>query len=324
LNPINQPNPSILEYGSLLSQPVDSPAAVAAGIKDPYPAFTSDFGGGATVMQALRPFPQYSNVQNLYDLSGRSTYNALQLQGEKRFSGGLSYLASLTLGRTLSNDDRLFAAFFNTPLNKYNQRPEYAVSNNDQKYLVRVAATYELPGGRGKRFFNNNRLTGQVLGGWQISAILDYAGGTPLGINAGGGGINGFNRPLVVDGAKRKTFNYGRAKDYFLGKLSSPPKMFTTEAFTPTPNQYVLGNSARNYASLRNPPTRMEDIGVTKHFHFGEQVSALLRMDYFNAFNRTIVYGPDTNINDSTFGEVTGEGSAIINRQGQATFRIQF
>jgi hypothetical protein len=47
-------------------------------------------------------------------------------------------------------------------------------------------------------------------------------------------------------------------------------------------------------------------------------------MDYFNAFNRTIVYGPDTNINDSTFGEVTGEGSAIINRQGQATFRIQF
>lgn len=324
LNPINQPNPSILKYGSLLSQPVDSPAAVAAGIKNPYPAFTSDFGGGATVMQALRPFPQYSNVQNLYDLSGRSTYNALQLQGEKRFSGGLSYLASLTLGRTLSNDDRLFAAFFNTPLNKYDQRPEYAVSNNDQKYLVRFAATYELPAGRGKKFFNNNRLTGQVLGGWQISAILDYAGGTPLGINAGGGGINGFNRPLVVDGVERKTFDYGRAKDYFLGKLSSPPKMFTTDAFTPTANQYVLGNSARNYASLRNPPTRMEDIGATKHFHFGEKVSALLRMDYFNAFNRTIVYGPDTNINDSTFGEVTGEGSAIINRQGQATFRIQF
>ena len=30
LNPINQPNPSILSYGSLLSQPVNSPAAMAA------------------------------------------------------------------------------------------------------------------------------------------------------------------------------------------------------------------------------------------------------------------------------------------------------
>jgi hypothetical protein len=47
-------------------------------------------------------------------------------------------------------------------------------------------------------------------------------------------------------------------------------------------------------------------------------------MDYFNAFNRTIVNGPDTNISDSTFGEVTSEGSAIINRQGQVTFRVEF
>lgn len=324
LNPINQPNPSVLQYGSLLSQPVDSPAAVAAGIKNPYPDFTNQFGGGATVMQALRPFPQYSNVQNLYDLTGRSNYNALQLQAEKRFSNGLSYLSSLTLGRALTNDDRLFAAFFNGPLNKYNQRPEYAVSNNDQKYLVRVAATYELPVGHGKQFFNNNGFTGQVLGGWQISAILDYEGGTPLGIRESGSGLNGFNRPQVVSGVSRKTFNYDRAKDYFLGKVAAPPKMFTTGAFTPTPNQYVLGDAARNYASLRNPPTRMENMSLMKHFNIGEKVSALLRMDYFNAFNRTVVYGPDTNINDSNFGEVTGEGSAIINRQGQATFRIQF
>ncbi|HET9792693.1 MAG TPA: hypothetical protein VFR08_15470, partial [Candidatus Angelobacter sp.] len=121
-----------------------------------------------------------------------------------------------------------------------------------------------------------------------------------------------------------KTFNYDKAKDYFLGKVSAPPKMFTTDAFTPTPNQYVLGDAARNYASLRNPPMRMENMSLLKHFNIGEKVSALLRMDYFNAFNRTVVYGPDTNINDSNFGEVTGEGSAIINRQGQATFRIQF
>jgi hypothetical protein len=123
---------------------------------------------------------------------------------------------------------------------------------------------------------------------------------------------------------KRQTFNYNLAKNYFLGKVSTPPKMFTTDAFTPTANQYQLGDSARNYASLRNPPLRMEDLDLIKHFSITEKVTALLRMDYFNAFNRTIVNGPDNNIEGSTFGEVTGEGSAIINRQGQATFRIEF
>jgi hypothetical protein len=324
MNPINQPNPSILQYGSLLSQPVNSPAAVAAGIQDPYPAYVSEFGGGATVEQALKPYPQYSNVQNLYDDAGTSFYNALQMQGEKRFSNGLSYLGSLTLGRELTNADRAFSAYFNTPLNKYNQRPEYAVSNSDQKYLVRVATTYELPFGPGHALVNNRGITGQVLGGWQLSGIFDYEGGTPIGPTESLSGIDGFDRPFVVSSVKRQTYNYDRAKDFFLGKLSAPPKMFSTNAFTPTPNQYVLGDSVRNYASLRNPPTRLEDLDLIKHFHVTEKVSALLRMDYFNAFNRTVVNGPDNNAEDSTFGEVTGEGSAIINRQGQATFRIEF
>jgi hypothetical protein len=324
LNPINQPNPSILSYGSLLSQPVNSSAAVAAGIVDPYPLFISQFGSGATVEQALKPFPQYTNVQNLYDDAGSSFYNSFQAQAEKRFTNGLSYLASLTFGRDKTNADRAFSAYFNTPLNKYNQRPEYVVSNNDQKYLVRVVTTYELPFGPGHHFFNNKGLTGQILGGWQMSGIFDYEGGTPLQINENGSGIDGFDRPLVVPGVKRQTFNYDNAIDYFLGKLPAPPVMFSTNAFTPTANQYQLGNTARNYATLRNPPLRMEDLDLIKHFSVAEKVKLSIRMDYFNAFNRTIVNGPDTNISDSTFGEVTSEGSAIINRQGQVTFRVEF
>ena len=324
LNPINQANPSILAYGSLLGQAVNSPAAVAAGIKVPYPDFISQFGGGATVAQALKPFPQYTNVQNLYDMTGSSFYNALQAQGVKRFSNGLSYLASLTYGRNMSNAERPFPAGASAPLNKYNQRPEWAVSSADQKYIVRIATTYALPIGPGQRFLNNKGITGQILGGWQISGILDYEGGTPFGPIESVSSLNGFDRPFVVPGAKRETYDYDRAKDYFLGKVTTPPAMFTTNAFTPTPSQYVLGDAARNYATLRNPPLRMEDIDLIKHFSIGEQVRLILRMDYFNAFNRTIVNGPDTNALDSTFGQVTSEGSTIINRQGQATFRIEF
>ncbi|MHB1865777.1 MAG: outer membrane beta-barrel protein, partial [Candidatus Saccharimonadales bacterium] len=45
LNQPNQLNPAYLALGNLLSQPVTSPAAVAAGIKIPYPNFLNDFPG---------------------------------------------------------------------------------------------------------------------------------------------------------------------------------------------------------------------------------------------------------------------------------------
>ena len=55
-----------------------------------------------------------------------------------------------------------------------------------------------------------------------------------------------------------------------------------------------------------------------------ERVQATLRLDYFNAFNRTQLQAPDTNSLDSTFGQITNLSSQISNRQGQATFRIEF
>lgn len=324
LNPINQPNPSILQYGSLLSQPVNSPEAIAAGIQTPYPNFVSDFGGSATVEQALRPFPQYSSVQNLYDMTGTFYYNAFQVQGEKRFSNGLSYLASVNFDKQMSNYDRYwFTGWYSTVLNKYNQKPEWAVSAFDPRYQAKFAATYELPIGKGHAFLNHGGMMNEVFGGWQISGIFDYEGGTPFGVSENGSGINGTERPNVVAGVSRKTYGYKHVKDYFLG-TGPAPEVFTTDAFAPTANQYVLGDTARIYRSLRNPPLRMENLDAIKHFSLGENVHASLRVDYFNAFNRTRFQNPDNNISDGNFGRVTGEGSQIINRQGQVTFRVEF
>jgi hypothetical protein len=324
LNPLNQQNPSILQYGSLLNNLVTSPQAVAAGFTSPYPNFVNDYGASATVFQALRPFPQYQRVTNLWDDEGRSSYESFQPQIQKRFTNGLSYLGSLTLARNLTNADRVFSAYFNTPLNKYNQRPEYTVSNNDQKYIVRIVGTYDLPVGKGKRYFNNSNLTGQVLGGWQIGAILDYEGGQPFGPTESYQGLNGFDRPNYVAGAPVSTFNYGKVVDYLTGKTSVNPTVFTTNAFAKTPNQYVLGDTQRNYPSLRNPPLREESFSLIKRFSISDYAKLSIRMDYFNAFNRVLVGGPDTNILDSTFGQVTSTGSNLINRQGQITGRIEF
>lgn len=324
LNPLNQPAASVLNYGSVLNDLVTSPQAAAAGITSPYPEFASQWGGSATVLQALRPFPQYQSVTNLFEDEGSSSYQSMQAQIQKRFTNGLSYLGSLTLAHDLTNSDRSFAASFNTPLNRFNQYPEYTVSNNDQKYLVRVVGTYDLPLGKGKMYFNNSGFTGELLGGWQIGWILDYEGGEPFGPTESYQSLNGFDRPIRVPGVKIRTFNYGQVVQYLTHKRASNPVMFTTNAFTPTPNQYVLGNTERNYSSLRNPPLRDESFSLLKTFSLRGAAKFIIRMDYFNAFNRTQVGGPDTNILDSTFGQVTNTGSNLINRQGQITGRIEF
>lgn len=324
LNPINQPNPSILKYGSLLSQPVNSPAAQAAGIKNPYPNFVQDFGGGATVEQALRPFPQYSGIQNLYDMSGTFFYNALQAQAEKRLSNGLSYLASVDFDQQMSNFDRYwFTGWYSNPLNKYNQKQEWAISAFDPRFQAKFAATYQLPFGKGQAFLNHGGMIDELAGGWQISGIADYEGGTPFGVSENGSGINGNNRPNVVSGVKPQTYGYSRVHDYFVG-TGAVPVVFNKAAFTPTANQYVLGNAARIYRSLREPSQLMEDLDAIKHFNLGENVRASLRVDYFNAFNRTRFNNPDNNISDGSFGNVPWEGSQISNRQGQVSFRVEF
>ncbi len=76
---------------------------MAAGFTDPYPEFVEQFGGSATLEQALTPYPQFGGYFPVNEMDGTAFYNALQVQAEKRFAGGLAYLASLTLARNDSN-----------------------------------------------------------------------------------------------------------------------------------------------------------------------------------------------------------------------------
>ena len=324
LNPYDQLDPSYLSYGGLLGALVTSPQAVAAGIKIPYTNFVSNFGSSATVSQALLPYPQFAGLQNNFDYKGSALYNALQLQGEKRFSNGLSFLIAFTISKNLSNVNSGFAAFAAKPLNKFNQQLEWAPSILNQTYENKYVATYELPIGPGKKLLNQNNVVNRLAGGWQVSTILDYESGLPFGPTETFNPVNnGFDRPNLVSGVKIQSFNYSRTKSYLTGHSSTAPVQFSTNAFALT-NPFALGNTYQTYGALTSPPLRIESFSAVKRFPIAEGFSASLRVDYFNAFNRTQLQSPDASVNDTTFGQVTNLTSQITNRQGQATFRIEF
>jgi hypothetical protein len=316
-----------LSLGSQLGLSFSTGAAQAAGFTTPYANFVQDFGGSATVGQALGPYPQYSKVFNNFEGSGTTYYEGMQLEVEKRFTNGLGFLAGWTLSRLMDNTNSGFSSFANGGLNKYNQRPEWAVSNNDEPNTLKASGTYELPIGPGKTYFNNRGLTGQLLGGWQAGWILDYEAGTANGAAENGTPFpNGFNRPNRASGAIT-TASYNRAKDHFVGK-AGVAQIWNPTAFAATPTQYVLGNSIRQYAGLRNPAFYNENLNVRKRFQFTERFRGILQVDYFNAFNRTQFQNPDNNVSNGTYGQVitqgAQQGNSPKNRQGEVSFRIEF
>lgn len=321
----NQPNPSVLKYGNLLGENILAPAVVAAGFTPPYPQYVQQFGGSATLEQALTPYPQFGGFFPVYEMDGTAFYNALQVEADKRFAGGLSYLANFTLSRNMANTAIGSSPDSPNGMNAYNPGPEYVPSYLDQLYQVKLVGTYELPFGHGKAFLNSNRLVSELAGGWSFSTILNYGGGNPFGAtnNYNPLLVNGFDRPNIVPGIKLATYSYKRSIDYFTGKSAAPPVQFTTNAFANT-GPWALGNSVRAYAALRSPALAIENFDAIKNFRIGDRVQASLRVDYFNAFNRTQLQPPDGNSLDSTFGQIINLSSQISNRQGQATFRIEF
>lgn len=321
----DQPNPDVLKYGSLLSEPVNSPAAQAAGINIPYPNFVQQFGGSATVEQALEPYPQFGGYFPVYEMDGKSMYNALQVQGEKRFSNNLSFLADLTISSDWANSMTGSEPFAPNGLNAWNPGPEYSPSSFDQFYVTNFVWTYMLPIGRGEKFLSSGGLLPRLLGGWQTSGIMSYAGGFPMGAYNGYNPllVNGFDRPNIAPGCSLQTYSYNLSKPYLLGGTQAPPAQFTTNCFVNT-GPWQIGNSVRSYGALRTPPLRIEDFALMKHFAIKERLRATLRFDLFNAFNRTQLQAPDMNSLDSTFGEITNLSSQISNRIGQATLRLSW
>ena len=314
LNPVNQiPSPYLAQYGSKLGQPY-STTGPGLGIALPYPTFLTDFPT-ATVLQALRPYPQYADIFNNFDMNGSALYNAMQLQVEKRYTNGLSFLVSYNLSKMMSNTNSGFTSFASRALNKDNQKSEWSIDNNDQTHIIKVAGTYELPFGKGRAFLNRGGVINAVVGGWQISPILSYSSGTPLQVNVNGDPLgNGTgNRPNLVAGQKLQ-FNYNN--------VYKGLPVLNAAAFQ-DPGPWAIGNEPRYVASMRTPFRANEDVAVAKYFSIGERVRLKLEMEYFNLTNRVIFGGPVTSLNDANFGRVINSQSNTP-RQGQGHIEIKF
>jgi hypothetical protein len=226
----------------------------------------------------------------------------------------------------MSNTSSGFTSFASASLNKNNQKAEWSIDSNDEPQALNIAATYELPFGKGRKYINRGGVANAVLGGWQISPLLTYASGTPLQVTVPGNALGcgeptcPSNRPNVVTGVQQQ-FSYNNV---YKGQ-----PVLNSAAFSYPVNlsPFFLGNEPRYLSGIRNQFQSNENIAAAKYFQLGEHVRAKVEVEYYNLLNRVIVSGPncnvDTTLTDTNFGKSVNCQSNTP-RQGQAHFEIRF
>jgi hypothetical protein len=191
-----------------------------------------------------------------------------------------------------------------------------------------IAFTYTVP-----RISGLNRILSYALYDWQVGGILTYASGLPIAApaaqnllaNAIGQGANAIRVPGVP---------------LFLQDLNSgnvdPRRGFYLNPAAwaqPAPGQFGGPLTYGDYRSQRQPN---EAMNFGRNFRISERVTAQMRVEFTNVFNRLRPNGPisgnaltpqvqATNAAavNTGFGAISWQNTAGM-RQGQWVFRLSF
>ena len=295
-------------YGrTLLSSSIDSPAAQAAGLRRPYQDINCQFSttcAPVSVAQALRPFPQFRDINTAAgqgDKSGHSSYHALLIKIDKRYGNGSTLQGSYVFSKLITDSDAYNPD--NATLDHYNRRLEKSIGEYDLTHNLKLTYIYELPFGKGKKWLTTGPAA-WALGNWQIAGSQFYSSGYPLSLsnNAGLGSIL-FNArsPASIttyDGwiANKANPDWKGSDRYF------QPASF----FGPQPTDRA-GNATRHNPRARQALNLNENFSLAKKFPIKESVRLDLRWEMFNAFNRFRPSTGSTNVQDPNFGRVQGQ-----------------
>jgi hypothetical protein len=290
----------VMRFGDLLPRPWTA----ASGVPAPYPGFTG------TVLQALRPFPQYTGISQTYAYFGNSNYNSLQIQATRHFKNGFAILGAYTWSKAISLTDSAIDS--ESVADTFNRSIERSITGFNFPSFLKVSWIYELPIGP-DRAIPLRGIANTLLGGWQLSGINQFRSGSPLSI--GTGGISnplGTARPDLVTGQTIITSSDApiNFRGFTGGATYLNRAAFTNPPVFPGGQNVVqrLGTAPPVLPNVRGPAWYYEDLALQKTFRFAEQRSFELRGTFLNPFNRHGRGNPITNITDPNFGQITGAG----------------
>ncbi|HEY0796904.1 MAG TPA: TonB-dependent receptor [Acidisarcina sp.] len=278
-------------YGGKLAACSDPAYAAPVGVPSGSCGWTNDIG-------------YYGDDQDTH-------FNALQATLTKTFTRGLSVNANYAWQRGFD---------FNSSYSTWDKKVTKGRSDSIREQQIIVYGLYQLPFGHDRQFLNRTGWVNAIVGGIQISPVINYSSGLPFTLSASCPNTPG-DAPCYVNGRPDalQTGLHGRAGGSGAEALTFYNAQTLGTQFT-VPGLDQIGNSGRN--SVFGPHFFNADMALQKDFTLHEKYTAQLRVDAYNAFNHINFGNPGGNVTSS--GSIGGEPGGAQPRQLQFSARIQF
>src|SRR5262249_34056745 len=268
-----------------------------------------------------RPFasvaPRQTTIGYLTS-QGNSSFNALQLGFNRRFTKGLSLTSGFTWGHGVDN-----AGANSTGTGGYGnfvgplaqaianvKHYDHGTSDFNIKYRWSFGANYELPFGK-----NLKGATGQAFSGWQINGSAIWQTGLPFTVTDQQA-VSG----IIGGGAERP--NQQRSDIRVSNPTVGVAGQFLDPAAFGMPTAFTLGNAARNNGY--GPNQSVVNMSLFKTFKLTEKVGLQFRTEAFNLPNHPVFGNPTTAFGNANFGKITSTAGVYTPRQIQFALKLLF
>jgi len=246
------------------------------------------------MVAANRRIPTLASI-TMAQSTGNSSYHGMQLWLNRRFSERLAFQAAYTWAHAIS--DVPLQAFTNSTTDPFNYALDKGDSDLDRRQTFVGNVVYQLPS-----FKNRGTAFNQILGDWQLNAILSMYGSTPIdvlsGVNTYGTAGNVNPRPNLVTGVP--IYLHTADKTQWLN-----PAAFSL------PGVGQLGSLGKG--AIRGRSTTNVDFSIAKNWNFKERYGIQFRGEMFNVFNHTNFSRTDSYVNGLNFqGNITQSGFGTV------------
>ena len=215
--------------------------------------------------------------------NGNSSYHAMQLWLNRRFSERLAFQVAYTWGHAIS--DVSLTSFTNSTSDPFNFNADRGDADLDRRHTFVSNLVYVLPSfnrwGKTANFF---------LGDWQLNGIASYFGATPIEI------LTGVNTIGTASAVGQRP-NYTGAPLYL--DTGDSTRHLNPAAFA-TPAAGQLGTLGKG--SVRGKAITNIDFSLAKNWRFKERYGIQFRTEFFNVFNHANFVGFDTDLRNASFG----------------------
>ena len=290
---------------------------------------------GYDAVSSTRPFTSFAVIQSVQNLSF-SNYSAGTLEISKRGSKALTFDASYTLTRDLSNAGgaipNAFAIAGGSFLtDRFNPGHDYGNVAYDRRHRFLATYLYNLPLGRSQRWLNTGGLMNTLVGNWQLGGVTVLQSGpfmTPYVTT-----VDPANTNILTTVGQTRPDQLRNVSPYAARRTSGQwlnPAAFTyTNLQTTDTNGNTIGIGRFGNApvgGVMGPGTAIFSFSLSKSVQLAEHVNFQLSAEAANAFNHRNYEPPNMQVDAAGFGSITalqqaeGAGPRSLQLSGRITF----